>query len=463
MTLAPQMVLHWKHNATSDSLELAFQYIGQGWLGVGFAKSSEGKMVNSRAVVGVPLTKPPVQLYQLLSQSPNDVSQAMRVDNETATKHNLQGHLDDRRYEGVLRFTVDHFSQFAPPTVRGSEPAEDLWTLLYATGESETLGMHAHHGAIQIPLTSCVIPATEGPNGGNASTSPPAQSKPTDSEILYDHRAAFAAHGILATLAFAIVMPLAVGSAWFRLLIPKWWIYVHVLSNGLAMCIAILAVAVAVGGMEMRHEQASTIPARHMSSAHHWTGLVLLVAVCWQVLNGMRRPPVEPRLERARTVTFDDEDDSVEEMDGCYGECVSQCGDSPRERWHFVHRFTAIVVGILTIVQLNSGALLFSIEYQPAGHEKALIVLWVWITFLLILFGGIKMYLRHKEQLQVKSQRHPSWRRAPPRNLMPQRDDDGSGHHFYHGNGLEGDEDSSNDDDFEDDPLRQPREYSNVI
>jgi hypothetical protein len=303
-------------------------------------------------------------------------------------------------------------------------PDEDnLYTMIYAIGKSTELGMHAHQGAFRINLQYCddeddhpspsspnnVIPtalqtstkpsskADEIPSPADPTpTSSPSASSIVDSEETssgssYDHKAAFAAHGFLATISFGVLVPTAVGSTWFRALLPKWWIYVHVLSNCAGFLCAILSVVAAFIGMVLR-SQPDGIPVPHMTVSHHWTGLILLLGVAYQLVSGFCRPPAQHR-----------QFDSGLENEGNRGgfgsavcgwtRAIPLWGDlSRREKWHWAHRTIAVTILSLAVYQLSSGTNLYSAEYQD-GRRTSVVVMWVWLALLATTFLTIKLYL----------------------------------------------------------------------
>jgi hypothetical protein len=237
---------------------------------------------------------------------------------------------------------------------------------------------HRHRVKFRIDLNSC--------NDGSGST---AVSSVPSSEI-YNHRAAFAAHGFFATLAFAVIIPFAMFAAWFRTLIPKWWIYIHVFCNCIGFFFTVISVATAFGGMMMRGNAGGNDS--HLSIAHHWTGLFLFIFVIFQVVSGFRRPPVD----KESTSVYDAKNTSC-------------CPSTKREYWHFFHRLTALTVISIGLFQLHTGLTLFSQEYGN-GSNSSIVVFWIWISFLIVWFSYVKLATMGKEK-----------RRPAQPNLMPQR------------------------------------------
>merc|ERR1719203_2449470 len=125
-------------------------------------------------------------------------------------------------------------------------------------------------------------------------------------------KSAFIAHGILAVFAWGLCAPFAVATAWFRRLAPTWWIYLHVLANVMCFFFTLIAFIVAVVAVGREPNAA------HFSHSHHHIGLIILLFVTVQVMNGFMRPPVEKMNMNTGMGNFGEEAKSR----------------SPREVWH---------------------------------------------------------------------------------------------------------------------------------
>jgi Eukaryotic cytochrome b561 len=443
--LSSKMAVHWKiPDDENDGLQMAFQYIGgQAWVGVGFSSTSQGNMLGSRAIVGVPGKDPSsnstVQVYQLMSKQPQDASAIVQNPDFTAS-HKVGGYVEMKSKETIMHFSLQGLADFQRPD------DQHLYTIIYALGQSTSLGMHTHQGAFRLNLQFCggrvpsptkssptatrspslqpptspdsPIPATEpagdAPSGTDESsqTPEPSQSPVEAQETIepnpsnssddkdsgsmatsYDHKTAFAAHGFLATISFAVLVPTAMASAWFRSLMPKWWIYVHVLSNCTGFFFGVLSVVVAFSGVVLRGTSSGD-PISHLSLTHHRTGLVLVLLAAAQVASGFCRPPVQLSDDR----NDDDGDNDSVDSDGYNRICgwtskVPWWGDlSRREKWHWLHRGVAITMIGLAIYQLTSGANLYSQEYQ-GGQRTTVVAMWVWLACVAASLICLRLYL----------------------------------------------------------------------
>jgi hypothetical protein len=381
VVLTPDLTLHYK--VVSDTyFEAALVYTDMGWLGWG--TSATGSMIGSRAIVGSALDSNLV-LVDLFDKS----SALKPVQSENGTAVPVRGVISQVNGKTTMIFATD-LSTTMQST--GIATNNNVVGMIVAAGYDNAYGTHKHHASFQLDLNAC------GYNSASAATS-----------SQYTHRAMFMAHGAFATLAFCVVIPLAVGAAWFRSLIPRWWIYVHVLGQCLAVMSTILAVAFGMAGVMMRQEVDFN---GHLNQIHHWVGLALFVLLLTQLVNGCARPPVEAKPEwKAPPNPYDDAEYNDQQPSS------STCAPrSRREKWHLLHKITAWMVLGLSLYQVQSGLKLYQIEY---GHGMPVVLLfWMWVLFVAILFVGMRCLVRRREH-----QTHNGFQ-GHQLNMMPQRDED---------------------------------------
>lgn len=379
--LTPLFTLHWSLSNSMDTFEAALEYRGQGWVALGFDGTHTGKMVGSQAVIGIPNSSP--KLYSLIGQDPHAPKESIAVNTiGTQEAYEIVGTTAQNDSTTVLAFEMTSFSQLAKPDSSGH------YTLLYAAGSTNTLGYHDHSGSFRMHLQACGK-FTDSKNG--------AQQQQQHQSTSDTYKALFAAHGFFATLAFGIVVPIALSAAWFRTLIPKWWIYVHVLSNCLAFFFTMIAVACGIAGVSLRSTDA------HFSQAHHVVGLLLFILLVTQVTNGFCRPQVEDKSERG------------EPSGSSSRSCLPQ---SRREQWHWLHRVTAVVIIALALYQLHSGLVLYTSQYTSSTTAQgAVIVYWIWVALLVVVLLSLYCFVQSK----LKSKRRRDAARIPETNIMPQR------------------------------------------
>jgi len=429
--LTPEVSFHFKHPNHGHFLGTV-HYQGEGWLAIGFSK--DGNMINSKAIIGLPASdgsNSAVPMFYDLD-SKDDDGQGITPDHQMGHKTSLTGFVHQNG-DGT---TIMHFSVHGLFEQIEGMHHHSVVNMLFAVGYTNELGLHRHRGAFRLDTRNCPAP----PDPLLLSSDDLSATSVT--LTTYDHKAAFAAHGFFATLAFAVVIPAALASAWFRSLMPKWWIYVHVLSNCAAVFFTTVSVATAFGGMVMRENSSGGYEynTSHMSIGHHWVGLVLFLMVLFQVVNGFRRPPVEAKEDP--TVTDIYAEPAPPKKMYCF--CVP-APTTTRDKWKAVHVVTALTVIALTLYQLSSGLSLYTTEY--GGNKRAALALfWTWVVLLTASMLALKYFA---------NQRSARRRSSPTKNLMPQRselEDDG--------NGDEGDDDASQRTDGD---SERTGEFSNII
>lgn len=405
VALTPVLEFHFKLNA-DDTFESAVHYANAGWVALGFGTT----MIGSSAIIAVPPKTHP-NVYSLTS---NELDVSGVLDDQAAKtlkqQHSMWGEIGQRGLSTTMTFTLDQFSGV-------SEPVDNLWAFIFAAGKDNTLGLHAHRGAFRINLNACQTNTSTTDAGGvvvDPTTGTTADSN--SSPVVYNHKAAFAAHAFFATAAFAIIIPLAVGAAWFRTLWPKWWVYIHVLSNCLAFFFTLLAVATAFAGMVLRGKASGSI--YHMSIAHHWVGFVIFLLVSLQVVNGFKRPALEHKADPVHQNADYIVGETSTAASCCFGYMTKP--ESPREKWHLLHQLVGITVLALALYQLSSGVLLYTTEYGGNTHT-ALTLLWVWIACIVV-----SMLILKKLCVASRATKH-----SLPRNLMPQREEDEDDDYLY--------------------------------
>jgi putative Mn2+ efflux pump MntP len=344
VSLRNNLQLHYKRDRSSVRLILDYDDT-DAWMAVGF--SPDGLMVGSQAVIGLPIPSN-VGWYELSEQRRMGIDRVAEAPWLTDASVGL--------HDGKMRldFTID--------TEQVSVPGLDingLSTLLYAVGEAGQLTYHRHRAGFAISLSHCGRDTQQ------------QQQQQQQSE-----RSHFQLHGALAGLAFAVALPIAMATAWFRQLVPSSWIYIHVLANSLALFFALVAVVAALLGMSMR---SST---RHMSHSHHWFGIILLLILVFQVVNGFRRPPLTVK----RDQNLHDIPQEPTKLLGCIHIPLTT-----RDKWFFIHRLTAITLLVLALLQMRTGIHLYSAQYEDGSDIRINLYYLYVIVWMAVLFG-VRVY-----------------------------------------------------------------------
>lgn len=355
VALTPTITFHWKIVEKGTKIQVALEHAGEeSWLAI--AASPNGKMIGSSAVIGSPgddsLGITPVH-YSLTDESLAGVVLDPSVQIESATITSALSVADPSQTVTTLMYTraLDDPNDSVPIT-------SGLTTFLYAVGASRELAYHEHRGAFQLNVEEC---------GGTISTG----------TAVWTRHGMFAAHGFLATLAWALATPFAVTVAWFRTLVPASWIYIHVFANVFSFLGTLLAFIIVVLGIS------GVNGASHFNKTHHWVGLVLLCLATFQFINGFLRPPVQ-RKDNNRTEF---------PQDSFLG--IIPIPRNPRETWQLMHRSSGLAAIAMGIYQIQSGLGLYSQRFQTQS-----MVMYYWI-YVGVFFGSLvalKVWVYYEEE-----------------------------------------------------------------
>lgn len=330
--LTPDLTFHWTtmDDATPPVLDGVLEYNGEGWLG--FGTSPNGAMIGSTAIIGLPGTGEEPAQYNLEGKSVDEVKRAEPLSSpEKAVITQAGG-------KTILRFV----KVLADNASNGEFTENELNTFIFAAGSSNELGYHQHRGSFRINLDSCDS------NAGSTSSS---------TGTTMTKQGSFAAHGMLAVLAWGVATPFAVTVAWFRTLVPSSWIYIHVFANVLSFILTVVAVIVAITAKSAQADP------EHFTKPHHIVGVTLMVLITFQVFSGFMRPPVEKK--------------AYHYNDG-HG---WKCPRSPREIWYFCHRFSGVTMLAMGVYQIISGLNLYAEDFNVTS-----IAPWFWLYFGLFAF-----------------------------------------------------------------------------
>lgn len=359
--LTPELHVHWSLNDDSEggapeSVSIKLKYQGNAWVALGISK--DGNMIGSEAIIGLP--------DEAITNGAKPMKYALRdkatasivpLESQTLTDHSVT----QENGETVLTFTKILDEGDSLPLL-----SEGFTTFIYAIGSDNTFSYHQHRGSFELDLGTCETGKTD---TGAAST-----TKSTGGAAS-SHMGVWAAHGTFATLAWAVAAPFAVTTAWFRTLVPSSWIYIHVFANVSTFCLTLVTFIIAVVGMSISDNPA------HFSETHHWIGLVMLLFVTFQVMNGFLRPPVEKR---------DPYGSHQDEYEGWF----SHLTRSPRAMWHLAHRSTGVGLIAFGIFQIQDGLNMFSADFNTKSLAP---VFWVYVGIFAAMLVGLKLWIVYEE------------------------------------------------------------------
>jgi len=311
------------------TITMELTYDGNAWVGIAF--SEDGNMFGSDAVIGSPDMGIP-QKYRLVALTPDTDAaiQLMPIEEQTLTDATVEF----KDGQTVMKFTKIMKEPNQLEITMGSN------TMLGAYGSSPTIGMHVRKLVFAINLSSG---ASE--------------------EQVIPNMSAWLAHGILAFIAWGVLVPTAVQSSIMRSLFKgPMWFKLHQIFNTTAMALTVVVFAI---GVAVTNREGSL----HFSNSHERMGLAMFILAIVQVLDGVKRPHAPaPNSGEEKT--------------------------SSRKAWEVGHRLGGVALLACGFWQMDAGIKLYNIKYNSAGssQEQAVSTAYrVWIGFVvaMLVIGGL--------------------------------------------------------------------------
>jgi len=357
---------------TSDEVFLngRLKYNGIGWLGFGISDSS-GAMAGADAIIGHPdllfENEPAVFKYDIDSDR---LSGIVPMEESLQT---LEGEsLTQDSNTTVLSFTKFLYEDGEKRILPSGEN-----TFIWAAGKTNTLGQQRWR-SFNLDLSNCDDITNLEAEMEAASTIMIKGDSSSNSK-----KTAFIIHGLLGGFAWSVCASFAVATAWFRRIAPTWWIYMHVLANVACFLLTLICFIVVIVAVENNPNT------DHFSRSHHYVGIVLMMFVTGQVMNGFLRPPVK------------------KEAVSAYRGNQEERSWSARDSWHFVHKYSGVTLLILSLYQVSSGLHLYS---KLFGSKSLVKIYWgtvfTCLIFVLAIKLGIVFDLRPKSTFDGNKQ-HP--------------------------------------------------------
>lgn len=139
----PGVTYYWKLTSTEIMAKMVYTG-GDAWVAVGPAADSDGKMVGSEVVMGLPSPSNTVMKYELTQQGAAGVN-AMGAQTLTGTSLSAAGGTTTMTYTKLLAEAGELSYSDSGPT-----------PLVFAVGSGTSLGYHAARGAVEVDLATCV-------------------------------------------------------------------------------------------------------------------------------------------------------------------------------------------------------------------------------------------------------------------------------------------------------------------
>lgn len=319
----------------------------EAWLAMGF---TDGNVImsGSEAVIGMP-DEGTVQKYDLNARSRSAIEP---MPDEKQTLINATIVQEDG--QTILSFTKS-LNEEGEHLIR----SEGANTFLYAHGGSNTFARHTVRGGFELEPAQC----TQILDGEDITPDRNGTSIVIDAGNS-NNRGIWVAHGVLASLAWAILVPLAIGASLIRDLLEHWglpegmWYQVHRALNGTAVILTIIAFSLAVHALNDDGTE------EHFSLlTHHTVGLIIFIFSFVQGINGVLRPhlPEPPKGEAAH-----DTEDGSADKDNSDG-----TKSTARTAWEYGHRFLGVAILACAWWQVQSGLELFALRFDEEDRRYA--------------------------------------------------------------------------------------------
>lgn len=238
-----------------DTLTMIYTVPQESWVAIGF--SNDGLMVGSEAVVGLP------DSGEVLKYSLSSYAQPGVVPMSEVQQTLIEPSIVQEGGNTILQFTKLLNEVGEVPIAIGAN------TFIGAYGFNNNFSYHQARESFALDLVAGEVAVIETRN-----------------------RALWKAHGLCATLAWAIFSPLAIGVAILRKWFPDGlWLKIHQYLNLTVVALTIAAFSLAVAAIES--ETPDGADPMHFDSnpfPHRLVGLVLVLFVLFQAVGGQCRP-----------------------------------------------------------------------------------------------------------------------------------------------------------------------------
>jgi hypothetical protein len=352
------LMLHAVINPVDNTLTAELVYLGKAWISFGFAPGRTA-MRGSQAVIGWPndansLTNP--GKYDMTSEDASGVV-LMQDSRQTLTNATI----DQNNTHTVLTFT-----KILEEANENGISATDASWFVWAVGYDNTAWAHARRGGFALAFSQCLV------KEGGVVTNEGGSQKQGAIEVSDDNRSLWIAHGMTAAVAWAILVPLAVGSALVRKLLqmsglPKpLWFELHRGLNTLAAILTIVSFSIAV---YIFNKEPDVV--HFTEDPHHTVGLLIFIITLLQALNGVFRPHL-PHTEEPEIVNADEEREEpvVTKADGDADDKHAASAEKSTTRiiWEYGHKILGVGLLAMSWWQVQDGIGLF-VERFPDDND----------------------------------------------------------------------------------------------
>ena len=369
------VTMHAIVNPVDQVLTAELIYEGQGWLALAFTEGGSTQMIGAEAVIGLPdaeVSSTNPGKYGLGSLDP---SGTILMDSSRQTLTNAD----------IVQNSTHTVLTFTKPLVESGE--HELFstaanTLLWAVGGSNDLLFHVRRGDVTLKFRQCTVISDTGVVTSGTDTEAGVVSVSDDNHNMW------VAHGACAAVAWAILVPLAVGASLIRSLLefmglPKgMWYSIH---RGLNMIAAILTICSFAIAVYLFNEQPGATNFTELT--HHTLGLVIFILTLLQAMSGIFRP----HLPHANlpTVHIDADYESNLEMEES-PKTQPAPKSTQRVMWEYGHRIVGVAILAMAWWEIQDGIALFLQRFPDAYNFTT--VFWAVVISITSIFAILFAY-----------------------------------------------------------------------
>ena len=383
LTILDDLFLEQIVNPVEGTATFRLTYEGEGWVGLGI--SPTGFMLQDNlAIIGLPDDNT-VLKYNLGGKNvagvqPRDASQQ--------TLSNVSIEQADGR-------TILTFTKLLSEPGEVDLDATGSNTFIYATGFANNLAFHQQYGAFATALTACRQAGDDSP--------PPVvdQVVETFNDEL-GNQPKYRAHGICMAGAWAVLIPIAIGSSLIRSYLPDGlWFLLHRGFNALGLLLTLIGFALIVYAIDDNNPES---PEHFQRNTHRKAGLAVVILAMLQATNGLLRPHAPHNKTVNSSTTPKQEEDDVdaaetghEEEDSDTPAADDKCEKTKaRFGWEILHRSMGLATLGLAWYNCHSGIARYSTLVGEGDQQTMEIVLWIFAIGLLAPMAALGVYSRIK-------------------------------------------------------------------
>ena len=349
------LVLNAILNPVDNTMTAELVYLGQAWLSIGWAPG-KSVMIGSQAVIGWPDKEPSLT-------NPGKYDMNTLTSEGVVLMKNSRQTLTNATIVQNSTHTVLKFTKILEESNENSISSTAKTWLVWAVGFDNSAQFHIKAGGFAIKLNQCAV--SEGGvivNQGDQNSQGAVEIEAED-----NNRDLWIAHGMTAAVAWAILVPLAVGAAIIRKLFEAaglskgLWFQLHRGLNSLAALLTIVSFSIAVYIFNKEPN-----PVHFSEDPHHTVGLLIFIITLLQALNGIFRPSL-PHHTDEPVIKHDDDDEEEDKTEE--PKAHSESGKSTtRIIWEIGHRILGVGLLAMSWWQIQDGIGLF-LERFPLDND----------------------------------------------------------------------------------------------